>query len=293
MRGFVLSRAPRFNLLSAAVILRSVNASALKRLKGETRQTACQAIDGAHFEFLKGCFQGSGLSDDDLRRIIQPAEETLSASYAEWARRDSHSERDPESKGYARLFEVNAVDPIRAQKLASDAIQHGRRTVENNEWIAVAYDAVRFLASSHHRLSVRRHANLLLRVSQKTSIIPALFAKAGLNEDEFLFLLYRVVHTNGFVNFDRLRAIASQLQPFLSLPRGRKVTAASAAHEHVMRQGIVFRIVPPEWRTNWRGRGNEHVDALTLATRREFDDPTFQPRSARVRFEARITAAGA
>jgi hypothetical protein len=49
------------------------------------------------------------------------------------------------------------------------------------------------------------------------------------------------------------------------------------------RQGLVFRIVPPEWRTNWRGRGNEHVDALTLATRREFDDPTFQPRSARAR----------
>jgi hypothetical protein len=250
-------------------------------------QTTGQAvsIDPPDFELLKSLFRG--MSEGELLRVAEHAEAAHRASYAEWARRDLHLEPDPESKGYAPLLIANGVEPAQAEKLARDAIRYGRQTAQNGDWIAAVYGAIRFLASRQSRRMVERRAKLLLDASKETSVISLLFAKAGLDQDEFLRLLYRVAYREGLVNLDRLRAIASQLRPFLSLSRGRKVTAASAAHEYMMRLGLSFATVPAEWRTNWRKRGNEHVDPLTRATRFEFDQADFKSRSARLRWSHR------
>lgn len=70
----------------------------------------------------------------------------------------------------------------------------------------------------------------------------------------------------------------------LSLPRGPKVSTASAAHEFLLNPEIEL---PRKWRpAAYRNRTAEYVNALTVATRVEFGLPDFDPRPAHRRRKA-------
>jgi hypothetical protein len=192
----------------------------------------------------------------------------------------------PASRGYAPLFIANGWNPLLACIGANTAVRHGRRRAAECKWMSQAHTAIRFLTIRHRRRSIHQRAQFLLWISENTSIMPNLFSKAGLVENEFLGLLMCIVR-GVELDFARLRAIATQVLPFLPLSRGPKVSVASAAHEFILESGEDFPVVPPQWTTGRRQRGEENVDALTLATRHEFNYPDFDSRPARRRVAER------
>jgi hypothetical protein len=79
----------------------------------------------------------------------------------------------------------------------------------------------------------------------------------------------------------RLMEIAANFCSRLGTRRGRKLSPASAAHEFLLEHlGCGY---------TWHIDDEDYSDPLTLATREEFDDPDFSPRSARRRVNARRT----
>jgi hypothetical protein len=58
--------------------------------------------------------------------------------------------------------------------------------------------------------------------------------------------------------------------------RGRKLTVASAAHEYLLESFSLF----DEVSYTWSPEKEDFTDIFTKATREEFDDPLFSPKSA-------------
>jgi hypothetical protein len=68
----------------------------------------------------------------------------------------------------------------------------------------------------------------------------------------------------------------------VAISRGPKLTLASASHEHFLESQSIFR---PAGYT-WSSDDEDYTDRLTRATREEFDDPDFSPKSALRRLRA-------
>jgi hypothetical protein len=190
----------------------------------------------------------------------------------------------PPSSGYEPLLVEENFNQIAARGIAHIAIRHGRRMAKESYSIKPAADAIRFLAKSgRHSDSVLARAKIILSISEETSVIETIFESAGLNEFEFLGLLKDVVdgNKNGLKRISEIAALASRT---LSIRRGPKITAASAAHEFFMEQTkekIELRAY------TYDDVVGDFTDPLTMATRREFDDPHFDPKPARRRLKAR------
>jgi len=125
-------------------------------------------------------------------------------------------------------------------------------------------------------------------VYRETSIIEGVFTKAGLSEIEFIRLLEAVVEGRE-VDFRRLRELAAQVAPCLRLSRGPKSSARSTAHEFI-KANCSALLKPPRRRGRRKDIGG-YADPLTEATRREFDDPDFDPRPALRRLKRLRSAA--
>ena len=93
--------------------------------------------------------------------------------------------------------------------------------------------------------------------------------------------------TGDVVACERVTAIAAILLPHLSNPPGPKISAASAAHEFFLEVQAEDAMSPGY---TWNPIDQEFVDEMTVATRREFADPDFDPRPAYRRFKARERA---
>lgn len=76
---------------------------------------------------------------------------------------------------------------------------------------------------------------------------------------------------------ERLVEIAATVAPRLSIPRGPKISAASACHEIFLKEASSVTGVQG---CTWNAYKDDFSDLLTQATRREFDEPRFQPRAA-------------
>lgn len=234
-------------------------------------------LDSVRTELVR---QGAGLSEAEFYRAFDVAAASSLALFIAAARPVSALGDLPESCGIASFLIHLGWEPIWARSAAAIAVKHGRRRAAECKLIGPAYAAIRFLARPKTNWnSARSRARLLLETDQTTSIIANLFGEAGLQEHEFLDLLGCLVNR---LEGDpiRLREIAVSLLPHLSLPRGPKVSAASASYEFLLN-------IHPELRNAiWpqdRLRGREHVDALTRAIRLEFDVPSFDSRPARRR----------
>ena len=82
-----------------------------------------------------------------------------------------------------------------------------------------------------------------------------------------------------------LTDIAAAVAPHISIKRGAKITAASAAHEFLFRQELELSIKRRPYLG--RRRKGAYCDPKTEATRLEFNKPTFDSRPARKRLKAR------
>jgi hypothetical protein len=109
-------------------------------------------------------------------------------------------------------------------------------------------------------------------------VIDQIFSEAGLHEAEFIKFLESAVDGDSAVH-SRLCTIAATVAPRLSVPRGPKISAASAAHELLSEVTGCRYTSSPDL--------EDFTDDFTKATRVEFGDPDFDPRPAVRRARAR------
>ena len=103
---------------------------------------------------------------------------------------------------------------------------------------------------------------------------------------EFIGWLKSVVEGRE-VAWRRITEIAATIAPRLSIPRGPKISAASATHEVLLE--TVAELLAPRAYTRDPIREN-YTDRWTAATRQEFRDPDFNPQAAHLRAKARRAA---
>jgi hypothetical protein len=185
------------------------------------------------------------------------------------------------SPGYEPLLMVAGWGQLLARGMAKLAVRHGRRRADESRRQRAVFEAIRFLAKPQRRRSaIACRAKLLYRAWNETSLIETIFDEVGITECEFIRLLESLVEGRK-VDCNRIAEIAAMISPQLSLRRGPKVRAASAAHEFLLDSEFEFssRCRPAAYQK----RAAEYVDPLTAATRLEFGEPDFDPRPARRR----------
>jgi hypothetical protein len=181
----------------------------------------------------------------------------------------------PPSKGYEASFIEAGTAPIIARGLANVATKHGKRIVHEAKHHREVAKAIRFLAKARQKGATERRARIILKAWRDTSVVETLFESAGLKEAEFVRLLQEL-DDHGNTDYERLAQLAAQIVPHLSLSRGPKMSAASAAHAFLLQHDLP---VPPRRRPHSRkDRAAENVDRLTEATRTEFCEPNFDSR---------------
>jgi hypothetical protein len=194
----------------------------------------------------------------------------------------------PPSPGYEPMLVERGIHPILARAMALLLVRRGTRVARESQRLPAVVEAIRFLAKSgRQRAAVIRRAKTLLAAWDETSIIETIFQKARLNDFEFVGVLKRVIEGDepAFSRAAELAAAAESYSPNL---RGRRISAAFAAHEFLLEGGIC----PGKHRAySWNDLEGKFTDPLTSATRLEFAAPQFDPRPARRKLRARGNAA--
>jgi hypothetical protein len=193
------------------------------------------------------------------------------------------------SKAYGQYLKDRGVNPFWAQGLGSLAISLGTRTANKSRQLAKVVEALRFLAQRNRRKgAILSRARELLAAGDESSILDEIFRKAGLDGTELSELVYLLkgAVNGGPLERERIREIAAAVVPSLPSARGRKVSAASAAHEEFLK----FAEHLGYWGYTYSDLERDFVDERTKATRLEFGDPDFDPRPAYQRFAARRKA---
>jgi hypothetical protein len=190
----------------------------------------------------------------------------------------------PPSPGYEPWLIERGFDPILARMMARLWVRRGNRLAKESVRLPEVVRAVRFLAKpGRNTRAISRRVDVLLAAWEETSIIEAIFVDAGLHEFEFIRLLQSIAEGHQ-VAHHRLTEIAASLAPHLLVPRGLKVSAASAAHEAFL-EYAVMRMEPRAY--TWNEIKGKCTDPMTEATRREFPGGHFDPRPAYRRLKAR------
>jgi hypothetical protein len=193
----------------------------------------------------------------------------------------------PPSPGYEPMLIKCGFDPILARMMARLLVRTGTRIENDSKRLRTVVGAIRFLAKpGRRRRALSRRAEVLLTAWEETSVIETIFDDAGLDVFEFVELLKSVAEGDEAAR-RRITKTAALVAPHLPSPRGRKVTAASAAHEFLLEEGVG---VTGSRSYTWDPNKEDFTDPLTAATRLEFACPRFSPRPAYRRLKARRRA---
>ncbi len=191
----------------------------------------------------------------------------------------------PASPGYEPMLIKRGVKPFVARGMAHLVVRRGKRVASEGKRLLEVAQAIRFLAEPGRQdRAIFRRSELLLAAWEETSIVDTIFDSAGVKEFKFIELLRTFAKGDDFAR-RRIEEIAAAVAPHLPTLRGRKVSAASAAHEFLL-DGLVHMTGSPNGFT-WNQHKEEFTDPLTKATQEEFRDPDFDPRPAHRRFKAR------
>lgn len=135
---------------------------------------------------------------------------------------------------------------------------------------------IRFLAKpGRTKGAIRRRATKLLAALERISTLDA-FGEVGLIAVRFDEELKAAAQGDP-VACEGVTQTAAILAPRLSVPRGRKRSAASVAHEILSSE--MTQLFGPAGYT-WDPEEGDFVDRFTRATRDAFGDPDFDPRPA-------------
>ena len=135
-----------------------------------------------------------------------------------------------------------------------------------------------------------KHVRVLLDAWEETSVVEAIFGNAGQDEFPFIDLLKRAA-SGEQAAVPGLAQMAHRLARHLKIPRGPKVSAASASHQFILK---TLTMLDKPGTYTWDENKGRCTDALTNATRLEFGIDHFDPRPAfRRQKRAKFGAAGA
>jgi hypothetical protein len=186
------------------------------------------------------------------------------------------------SRGYEPWLVRRGVDPTLARIMAGIIIRRGERISKEGPRYPKVISAIRFLAKpGHTRQAITRRVAALLAAWEEKSIIETIFDGAGKTEFEFIRVL-EAVAAGRDGQCETLMAIAADIEPHPKGQRGPKISAASAAHEFFLQ--LPVKEFDPRAYT-WDDLTGEFTDPVTQATRREFNDPDFDPRPAHRRLK--------
>lgn len=188
----------------------------------------------------------------------------------------------PASPGYEPMLQQHGIDPIWARALAHLTVRSGTRQAVEHQLRPQAVRTIKALASAS-AISILDLANDLFKLADESTIIDTLCCEVGLREFDLLDPLRRA---NGEqIDREHLARILQRLAPALQVPRGPKISAASAAHEFLL-EGELPALLGRNAYTH-SPTEDDFTDPLTKATRLEFGNPDFDPRSAHRRVKKR------
>lgn len=191
----------------------------------------------------------------------------------------------PASPGYEPMLIKRGVKPFVARGMAHLFVRRGTRVGSEGKRLLEVAQAIRFLAEPGRQdRAIFRRSKLLLAAWEETSIVGTICHGAGVDAFEFIELLKTFAKGDDFAR-RRIAEIAAAVAPHLPTLRGRKVGAASAAHEFLLHS--LFHMTGSPNGFTWHPYKDEFTDSLTKATQVEFQDPDFDPRPAHRRFKAR------
>jgi hypothetical protein len=193
----------------------------------------------------------------------------------------------PASRGYEPMLQEHGFNPISARGLAHLLVKSGSRRAKEERLRPTVVKAIRGLATSHFGKTSQDQARYLLQVADDSSIVDTICCEVGLREMDLLPLLQALVDGEPH-GHQKLSDILQKLRPALSVPRGRKRSAASAAHEFALEGDLPAKLGCSAYTLD--DVAGDFTDPLTLATRLEFGDPTFDPRPAHRRLKRRRLA---
>jgi hypothetical protein len=167
-------------------------------------------------------------------------------------------------------------------------VRRGKRIAQDSQRLPSVVEALHFLAQPRrNKPARRRRVDLLLAAWQETSVVETIFYNANDDESEFIRLLELAAGGDETVCL-RISEIATAIIPTLSVSRGPKIKAASAAHEFFLEAAAGLY---PVGKYTWNHYKEDFTDPITATKRREFDDNDFDHRPACARFKARAADA--
>ena len=139
----------------------------------------------------------------------------------------------PASRGYEPMLQKHGFNPVSARGLAHLLVKSGKRQAKEERLRPTVVKALRGLATSYTGTTSMERARYLLQVTDDSSIVDTICCEVGLREMDLLPLLQAVVNGKSD-NPQKLTDLLKKLRPALSVPRGRKRSPASAAHEFAL-----------------------------------------------------------
>ena len=195
----------------------------------------------------------------------------------------------PLSRGYQSYFVERGLHPLLACAKAALIVYHGVMTVRMQARTREIHRAIRFLAEpGRSDRAVIRCIKLLRSDYLHFSTTDEAFRLAGFKTHDYDQFLERAAHDQPAR--ERLIELAARVAPQLTMRRGPRISAASAAHEFLLENGIGVREVNLY---TWDPEIGDFTDPQTRATRLEFDEPDFDPRPAYRRLMRRKKEASA
>ena len=189
----------------------------------------------------------------------------------------------PASTGYEPALTQLGINQLLARAMAHLAANSGKRRAKEQQLRPQVVKTIKALtAASRERLL--SYADYLHRIADESSIIDTICCEVDLREWHLLEPLRRIADDET-VDRECLIAVVAKLGPALRVPRGRKTSAASFAHQFLLEGGLPEHLKCSA--LTYDAEAEDFTDPLTQATRNEFGDNDFDPRPAKRRAQGR------
>jgi hypothetical protein len=189
----------------------------------------------------------------------------------------------PASAGYEPTLTQQGFHPIWSRGLAHLIKRSGDRRAKEQQLRPQVVKAIKALPSAP-RERLLSYSEDLQQIANESSIIDTICSEVGLREWDLLAPLRRIAEDET-ADRQSLVNVVSKLGPALRVPRGRKTSAASFAHQFLLEDGLPDQLNCST--LTYSDKAEDFTDPLTRATRVEFGDNDFSPRAASRRAKGR------
>ena len=192
--------------------------------------------------------------------------------------------KHPKDKGYGKFLETRGCDRNWAGMQAAMIVEEGRVRAATSKRSWEFAQALRRLANPRlEPEAFLADAKVALEAMNGTGLTRGLFeGLPWFHGLEFILALQSCL-AGDLSDRAEVCRIAKAIWRRVAVSRGPKLAHASAAHEYFLETQSIFDDVA----FTWSPENEDFTDPLTQATREEFDDPDFNPVSARRRLRAK------